>query len=180
METGEKGLNAFTRLCLIVARSRNGVIGKDGDLPWRLSDDLKHFKETTRGCPIIMGRKTWESLPVQPLPGRDNLVLSRDGQYAAPGGRVFTAIQPAIETARALATVSEKPEIFVVGGSAIYAAALPLANRLYITEVDTIVAGDATFPDFDEDAFQETARQDYTANAENEFAFSIRTLDRRV
>jgi len=170
----------MTRLSLIVARSRNGVIGKDGDLPWRLSDDLKHFKTTTRGCPVIMGRKTWESLPKRPLPGRDNLVLSRDGQYSAPGGRVFTSIQPAIETAKALASAAGKSEIFAVGGSAIYAAALPFADRLYITEVDTVVEGDATFPDFDMNAFQETARQDFAANSENEFRFSIHILDRRV
>ena len=81
-------MNASVKLCLIVARARNGVIGKDNDLPWHLSDDLKHFKATTKGCPVIMGRKTWESLPRRPLPGRDNIVLSRDGQSAAPGARV--------------------------------------------------------------------------------------------
>ena len=167
------------KLCLIVARAQNGVIGKDNDLPWRLSDDLIHFKRTTKGCPILMGRKTWESLPRRPLPGRDNIVMSRDGQYAAHGARVFTSIEPAIETARALAAAVGKSEVFVTGGSAIYAAALPLADRLYITEVATTLDGDARFPDFDEAEFIETERQEVEANDKNEFAFTIRTLDRR-
>ncbi|MEL7040681.1 MAG: dihydrofolate reductase [Pseudomonadota bacterium] len=166
------------QLCLIVARARNGVIGKDGDLPWRLSDDLKHFKSTTRGCPLIMGRKTWESLPKRPLPGRDCLVLSRDGSYAAPGARVFTQIQPAIETAKALARAAGKESVFVSGGSTIYATALPYADRLYITEVDIDVSGDAWFPDFDEAAFSETQRREVAASEKNQFDFVIRTLDR--
>lgn len=168
------------KLCLIVARARNGVIGKDNDLPWRLSDDLIHFKRTTKGCPVIMGRKTWESLPRRPLPGRDNIVMSRDGQYAAPGARVFTSIEPAIETARALALAAGKSELFVTGGSAIYSAALPLADRLYITEVDTRIEGDARFPEFDEKQFQEISRQEVSADEKNQFDFIIRTLDRRA
>lgn len=171
-------MSTSVKLCLIVARARNGVIGKDNDLPWRLSDDLKHFKTTTKGCPVIMGRKTWESLPRQPLPGRDNIVLSRDGQYAAPQARVFTALPAAIETARALAVVAEQSEVFVTGGSIIYAAALPLADRLYITEVDTALDGDATFPDFDERQFKETSRRCVAASEKNEFGFTIRILDR--
>lgn len=173
-------MNASIKLCLIVARARNGVIGKDNDLPWRLSDDLKHFKATTKGCPVIMGRKTWESLPRRPLPGRDNIVLSRDGQYAAPGARVFTSIDASIEAGRGLAAVASKNEIFVTGGSAIYAAALPYADRLYITEVDTEIDGDATFPDFDEALFSETERRQVSADPKNQFDFTMRTLDRRT
>lgn len=173
-------MNASIKLCLIVARARNGVIGKDNDLPWRLSDDLKHFKATTKGCPVIMGRKTWESLPKRPLPGRDNIVLSRDGQYAAPGARVFTSIDAAIEVGGGLAAIAGKSEIFVTGGSAIYAAALPYADRLYITEVDTEIDGDATFPDFDEALFFETERRQVSADPKNQFDFTMRTLDRRT
>ncbi|MEL6857165.1 MAG: dihydrofolate reductase [Pseudomonadota bacterium] len=173
-------MNASVKLCLIVARARNGVIGRDNDLPWRLSDDLKHFKATTKGCPVIMGRKTWESLPRRPLPGRDNIVLSRDGQYAAPGARVFTSIDTAIETGKALAAVKGKSEIFITGGSAIYAAALPFADRLYITEVDAEIDGDATFPDFDEADFVETQKECVAANEKNEFDFTIRRLDRHA
>lgn len=168
------------KLCLIVARAQNGVIGKDNDLPWRLSDDLIHFKRTTKGCPVIMGRKTWESLPRRPLPGRDNIVMSRDGQYAALGARVFTSIEPAIETARALAAAAGKSEIFVTGGSAVYAETLPLADRLYITEVTTTLDGDARFPAFDETEFTEVERRDVAANEKNEFDFTIRTLERRA
>ena len=168
------------KLCLIVARARNGVIGKDNDLPWRLSDDLKHFKATTKGCPVIMGRKTWESLPKRPLPGRDNVVVSRDGQYSAPNARVFTSIDTAIEAAKGLARVAGKTEVFITGGSAIYAAALPFADRLYITEVDAEIDGDATFPSFDETDFIETETKSVAANDKNEFDFTIRRLDRQA
>ncbi|MEM7639161.1 MAG: dihydrofolate reductase [Pseudomonadota bacterium] len=171
-------MSTDVKLCLIAARAKNGVIGKDNDLPWRLSDDLKHFKSVTKGCPVIMGRKTWESLPRRPLPGRDNIVLSRDGQYAAPEARVFTATQAAIETARALARATGKSEVFITGGSAIYAATLPVADRLYITEVDTTIEGDATFPDFDESEFRETESRHVPAGEKNQFAFTIRVLDR--
>jgi len=166
------------KLCLIVARARNGAIGKNGELPWRLSDDLIHFKNTTKGCPVIMGRKTWQSLPKQPLPGRDNIVLSRDGHYAAPGARVFTNVDSAIAAGRSLATVAGKPELFVVGGEAIYAAALPYADRLYVTDVDAEIEGDAFFPEFDCDAFKEVASRGVGADEKNQFSYTIRTLDR--
>lgn len=166
-------------LCLIVARARNGAIGKDGDLPWRLSDDLKHFKATTKGCPILMGRKTWESLPRRPLPGRDNIVLSRDGNYLAPGARVYTSLSVAIEAARSLAAAAGQTEVFVTGGEAIYAAALPHADRLYVTEVDTEIDGEAFFPAFDEALYQETHRETFAADEKNDHAFVVRCLDRK-
>ena len=166
------------KLCLIVARARNGAIGRDGDLPWRLSDDLKHFKRTTKGCQIIMGRKTWESLPKRPLPGRDNIVLSRDGHYAAADARVYTDVAAAIAAARSLAKASGRDEVFVTGGEAIYAAALPHADRLYITEVETEIDGDAFFPNFDESAFTEASRDSISADEKNDHPFIIRKLDR--
>lgn len=166
------------KLCLIVARARNGAIGKDGDLPWRLSDDLTHFKHTTKGCPVIMGRKTWESLPKRPLPGRDNIVLSRDGNYAAPGARVYTSIEAAIATGKSLAATAGVAECFVVGGEAIYAHALPHADRLYLTDVEIEIDGDAFFPEFDETAFNEVDNRSVSANEKNEHSFLIRTLDR--
>ena len=166
------------KLCLIVARARNGAIGKDGDLPWRLSDDLIHFKRTTKGCPVIMGRKTWESLPRQPLPGRDNLVLSRDGNYAAPGARVYTSISAAIAAGKSLASAAGVSECFVVGGEAIYTHALPHADRLYVTEVDTEIDGDAFFPSIDEAAFEEVESRAIAADEKNEHSYLIRTLDR--
>lgn len=166
------------KLCLIVARARNGAIGKDGDLPWRLSDDLQHFKATTKGSPILMGRKTWESLPRRPLPGRDNVVLSRDGAYRAQGARVFTSLPAAIAAGRSLGAATGCEECFIVGGEAVYAAALPFADRLYITEVDTEIDGDAFFPAIDETAFREISRSTHPADENNQHDFVIRTLDR--
>lgn len=166
------------KLCMIVARARNGAIGKDGDLPWRLSDDLKHFKATTKGCPVLMGRKTWESLPRRPLPGRDNIVLSRDGAYRAEGARVFTTLPAAVAVGKSLSAAANRTECFILGGEAIYRAALPFADRLYLTEVDAEIDGDAFFPSFDEAQFQETHRSDHTADENNDFDFTFRTLDR--
>ncbi len=171
-------MTTSVKLCLIVARAKNGAIGKDGDLPWRLSDDLLHFKRTTKGCPVIMGRKTWESLPYKPLPGRDNLVLSRDGNYALPQARVFTSMEAAIATGKSLAVAAGRSECFIVGGETIYGAALPFADRLYITEVDTEIEGDAFFPDFDETAYQEVERRAIAADEKNQYDYVIRTLDR--
>lgn len=166
------------KLSLIVARARNGAIGKDGDLPWRLSDDLKHFKATTKGCPVLMGRKTWESLPRRPLPGRDNIVLSRDGAYRADGARVFTSLPAAIAAGQSLSAAAGQQECFIVGGEAIYAAALPFADRLYITEVDIEIEGDAFFPEIDDTAFRDVAQSAHAADERNQHAFVIRTLDR--
>ncbi|MEO0607243.1 MAG: dihydrofolate reductase [Pseudomonadota bacterium] len=171
-------MNPAIKLCLIVARSRNGVIGRDGDLPWRLSDDLAHFKRTTKGCPIIMGRKTWQSLPRRPLPGRDNIVLSRDGTYRADGARVYTEVKTAIAAGKALTQAAQKSECFIVGGEAIYAATLPYADRLYLTDVEIDLEGDALFPAFDEAMFQETSRVPFAQDAKNEHAFRVRVLDR--
>lgn len=168
------------KLCLIVARGTNGVIGRDGDLPWRLSADLKRFKATTLGKPIIMGRKTWESFPKRPLPGRANIVLSRDGTYAAPGGRVYSSLPPALAAAKAIAAADGVEEIFVVGGGAIYEAALPLADRLYLTEVNAAPEGEIAFPKLDMAQWKEAAREDYPADEKNNHAFTVLQLDRRM
>ena len=138
------------KLSLIVARARNGVIGRDGGLPWRLSDDLALFKQATAGKPIIMGRATWESLPRKPLPGRQNIVLTRDWAYAALGARVYSSLTASIAAARAIAAKDGQDEVFIIGGESVYAKALPMADLLYITEVDAEIEGDARFPDFDE------------------------------
>jgi dihydrofolate reductase len=124
------------RLSLIVAQGRNRVIGSAGQLPWRLKDDLAHFKRTTMGAPVIMGRKTWESLPKRPLPGRPNIVISRDWNYDAAEARVYSSLSPAINAAKAMALRAGQSEVFVIGGAAIYELALPLADRIYLTEVD--------------------------------------------
>ena len=166
-------------LCLIVARSRNGIIGSQGDLPWRLSEDLKFFKRTTLGKPIIMGRKTWESLPRKPLPGRDNIVVSKDWTYEVDGARLYSNVSVAIAAARSIAARQGQNEIFIIGGSSLYESALPKAERLYLTEVETVIEGDARFPDFDEAEWIETAREDLPADERNDYAVIRRTLDRK-
>jgi len=127
---------------LIVAASRNGVIGMGGALPWRISADMKRFKRLTMGHPCIMGRKTWDSLPNKPLPGRTNIVVTRNKAFAAEGAKAADSFEAALEIAR-----QEDPaEIMVIGGEAIYAEALPYANRIYFTEVGRHFEGDAFFP----------------------------------
>lgn len=172
-------MKSSVKLSLIVARSRNGIIGKDGDLPWRLADDLAFFKSATIGSAIIMGRRTWESLPKRPLPGRDNIVLSRDWTYQAEGARVFTAIAPALEAGKALARAREAREAFVIGGAALYASTISVADLLYITEVDTEIEGDAHFPKFDESQFSEITAKSFEANDRNDYPFTLRVLKRK-
>ena len=141
-------------LGIIAAVAENGVIGVDGDLPWRLPEDLKHFKRTTSGHPIIMGRKTYESIG-RPLPRRHNIVLTRNPDYEAPGCTVVQSLEAALEVAWA-----EDDEVWVIGGAGLYAAALPRATRLELTEVHRSVPGDTFFPEFDRTQFVERARRE--------------------
>lgn len=141
------------KVSLIVARGRNGVIGVDGDLPWRLPEDLKHFKRQTVGKPIIMGRKTFESLG-RPLPARHNIVLTRDTSFKAEGCTVVHTLADALDAAGLTG------EIMIIGGAEIYALALPIASRLYITEVDAAPQGDTVFPDFDKDEWHSVSREE--------------------
>ena len=166
------------RIALIVARARNGVIGKDNELPWHLSDDLKNFKQLTRAKPLIMGRKTWQSLPKRPLPGRPNLVLSRDTKFLAPGSHVFASLEPALAAARSLSSVGGHVEVMIIGGFGLYRDALPIVDRLYLTEVDAAPDGDTVFPDFDEADFKSSELGSWPAGEGNEHAFTIRVLDR--
>lgn len=142
-----------TRLAIIVAVSDNGVIGRDGDLPWRLPEDLKHFKRTTLGHAVVMGRATWESIGF-PLPKRRNIVLTRNREYVADGAEIAHSLDDALALAR-----QTDPEPFVIGGATLYAEALPVATRLEITEVHRDVKGDTFFPGFDRDAFTEVGRR---------------------
>lgn len=175
-----KGLNmnGDVKLSLIVARARNGVIGREGDLPWRLSADMALFKKSTSGKPIIMGRKTWESLPVKPLPKRTNIVLTRDWAYAAIGARVYSSFSAALAAARAIAAKDGEDEVFVIGGATLYERAIEIADRLYITEVDAEIEGDTYFPKFDENQFAEAGRSVHEADQKNEFGFTFRILER--
>jgi len=139
------------RIALIVARARNGVIGRDGGLPWKIPGELAHFKRTTMGHPIVMGRKTWESIG-RPLPGRRNVVVSRSIDYAAPGAEVAGSL------ADALVLCADSGEVFVIGGAELYAQALPWADRAIITEIDADFDGDAHFPPLDPAQWREIAR----------------------
>lgn len=131
-------------LNLIFARAANGVIGRDNALPWHLPEDLAHFKRTTLGCPVIMGRRTWDSLPprFRPLPGRQNIVLTRDPAWAAEGASRAGSL------AEALALLPADQEVWVIGGAEVYAQALPLANRAVVTEIEQDFEGDAYAPQF--------------------------------
>lgn len=166
------------KLSLIVAQARNRVIGADGALPWRLKDDMAFFKATTMGAPVIMGRKTWESFPKRPLPGRENIVLTRDWDYDAAAARVYSSFPAAVNAARAIAAREGKSEAFVIGGAEIYAAALPLADRIYLTEVDAEVAGDTLFPRLASGEWQVRDIASHPAGEGNDHAFTIRQLDR--
>ena len=165
-----------------VARARNGVIGRAGGLPWRLKSDLALFKATTMGKPLIMGRKTWESLPRRPLPGRMNLVVTRDGSYEelgkAKGALVCERFDEAVQIAREQAEDDGVDEVCVIGGADIFALAMPRASRIYITEVDAEVEGDVRFPPFDESRWTEVSREDHAAGEGDDHAFVFRVLER--
>lgn len=154
------------RLHLIYARAANGVIGKDNQLPWHLPEDLAHFKRTTLGCPVIMGRKTWDSLPpkFRPLPGRLNIVVSRDPAFAAEGASVAHSLDAAREQCPA------GSEVWVIGGAQIYAQALPLAHTVVVTEIARDFDGDAFAPTLGPE-WRETARQAQVSAAGLPFAF---------
>jgi len=158
---------APARLNLIYARARNGVIGRDNQLPWHLPEDLAHFKRTTLGCPVIMGRKTWDSLPARfrPLPGRLNIVVTRDTTWQPEGARVAHSL----EAARDLCPAGS--EVWVIGGAQVYAQALPLAIRVVVTEIDQDFDGDACAPVLLGADWRETARESHTSASGLPFAF---------
>ena len=157
-------------ISIIVAASENNVIGREGELPWRLSDDLKHFKAITMGKPIVMGRKTWESIG-RPLPGRQNIVITRQAGFVAAGCDVVSS------TAEAVTTAGDVAEIMVIGGSDIYALFLPQAQRVYLTRVHAEVEGDAFFPALGEE-WHLVSDEAHTADAGNEYDVSFRIYER--
>ncbi|KCZ92815.1 dihydrofolate reductase [Hyphomonas johnsonii] len=171
-------MHSEVKLSLIVARGRNNVIGVAGQLPWRLKSDMMFFKRVTMDHPIIMGRKTWESLPKHPLPGRENIVMTRDWTYDAPGARVYSSFPAAMNAAKAVAKRTGKREVFVIGGEAIYTLALPLADRVYLTDVDAAPEGDAYFPPLDAQEWHESTAEAFGVGDGNNHAFTIRQLDR--
>ncbi|MSQ64667.1 MAG: dihydrofolate reductase [Betaproteobacteria bacterium] len=154
----------MTRIYLIAALAKNGVIGANGKLPWHLPEDLKHFKKLTLGHPVIMGRRTWKSLG-KPLPGRENIVVSRKAGFEAPGASVAATL------AAAIALCTGEPVAFVIGGAEIYAAALPLADGLVLTEIHQEYEGDTRFPDWDRDAWRVAQKEAHTSTNGVRFDF---------
>ena len=136
------------RISMIVAVARNGVIGKDGDLPWKLSTDLKRFKSMTMGKPVIMGRKCYESIG-RPLPGRPNIVISRDPKTAFEGVTIESSLENAFQVASRMALELGTDEVCIIGGGEIYRLGMPLADELHVTHIDAVIDGDTFFPDID-------------------------------
>lgn len=166
------------KLALIWAMSRNRVIGRNNALPWHLSEDLRYFKRVTLGKPIIMGRKTWDSIG-RPLPGRTNIIITRDQSFQAAGVRVVHSLDDALHLAEHIGVIEGADEAVVIGGAEIYALALPKAERLYLTQVHAEVAGDAWFPECDLAQWQEIAREDFNAEGSNPYPYSFIVLERR-
>ena len=170
------------RLALIVAMARNRVIGRDGGLPWRLSSDLKYFKAVTMGKPVLMGRKTFDSILAllgKPLPGRANIIITRDMIFSAKNCLIMHGFRSAVRAAEEIARRDGASEIMVIGGEEIYAQALGAADRLYLTEIDAEFDGDAKFPDFDRAQWFETMRDDHPAGEDGALGHSFVTLDRK-
>ncbi len=161
-----------------IARDRNGVIGRDGALPWRLKTDLIRFKEITLFKPVIMGRKTWDSLPKKPLPGRLNIVLSRDGTFEPEQALVCESFNDALNIAREHAADDGAEEVCVIGGASLFAEAMPRAKRLYITEVLAEVDGDVILEPFDESGWREVSREQHPAGQDDQYPFIFRVLER--
>jgi dihydrofolate reductase len=161
-----------------VARARNGVIGRSGGLPWRLKSDMRRFRALTLGKPVIMGRKTWESLPKRPLPGRLNIVLSRQPEYEAESAVACSDFTEAVEIAREQAAEDGVEEVCVIGGADLFALALPKARRIYLTEVEGEPEGDVLMPSLDETGWTEVERETRPAGPDDEFATIFRVLRR--
>ena len=162
-------------ISFVVARADNGVIGRDNGLPWHLPADLRHFKRLTVGKPVVMGRRTFESIG-KPLPGRHNIVLTRDPDWRAEGVTVVANLAEAIAAA-GLDPKTRAEEVMIIGGAAVYADALPVATRVYLTEVHDAPAGDTVLPAFDRARWRETAREDHPAEDDRP-AYSFVTLER--
>jgi len=165
-------------IVLIAAVAENGVIGADNTIPWRLKSDMQRFKALTIGRPIVMGRKTYDSFPRRPLPGRTNIVVTRDRTYRAPGAVVTSSLDNARAIARGDALRRNVREIAIIGGAEIYAEFLATADRLEITEVHIRPEGDTHFPPIDPALWQEVAREDHAGGTSDSAAFSYVTYRR--
>jgi dihydrofolate reductase len=155
------------KISLVAAVARNGVIGRDGTVPWRLAEDMQRFRELTTGHPVVMGRRTWESLPdrFRPLPGRRNVVVTRTAEWRGEGAERAGSLEEAIDL------VEGAERVFVIGGAELYASALPLADELVLTEIDADVDGDTFFPAFERGDFEEIAREPQVTSDGTAFSF---------
>ena len=166
-------MSGSPRLTCIWAMSENGVIGRDGALPWRLSADLRRFRRLTTGHAVVMGRRTWESLG-RPLPQRRNIVISRNADLVAPGVEVAGSLE------RALALAADQEEVFVIGGAAMYRLALPICDRLLVTSVHAEVAGDVSIPDGALDGWTLVDETRHDADEKNDHAYSFRVYEKAL
>lgn len=165
------------KLSLIVAAAENGVIGKDNQMPWHLPEDLKYFKRITMGKPVVMGRKTFESIG-RPLPGRPNIVITRNTDYQAQGADVLHDLSSAEAHCEDLAVFEDFGEVMIIGGAELYRQALPEVDRIYLTRVHADVEGDTSFPVFDESHWQVISREFHSADSKNSYDYSFLILDR--
>ncbi len=168
----------MVKLSMIWAMSRNRVIGRDNDLPWTMPADMKHFMTTTRDHPVIMGRRTFESMDRKPLPRRTNIVVTRTPGYAAPGILVAGDLHTAIGMARRQCEADGVNEAFITGGAGLYAEGLAVADRLYVTVIDADLAGDTFFPEVDWSAWRLLRREDHPADERHAYPFFISTYER--
>ena len=154
-------------LTIVAAVARGGVIGRAGEIPWRIPQDMARFRALTTGHPVVMGRRTWDSLPepFRPLPGRRNVVVTHNPSWHAKGAERSGSLEEALHL------LQDSPEVFVIGGAELYAAALPLADELRLTEIDLEVEGDTFFPDWDRSGFEQTEREAHTSEHGTPFAF---------
>ncbi|BCN93863.1 dihydrofolate reductase [Thiomicrorhabdus immobilis] len=160
------------KVAMIAAMAKNRVIGLDNDMPWHLPDDLKFFKATTTGKPVIMGRKTFESIGSKPLPNRPNYVISRQPDFEAPGATVFASIDAA------LSELAEHEEVIIMGGGQLYSMMLPKADKLYLTLIDAEIDGDTLFPDWTKMAWNELSREHHPKDERHAFEFDFVTLEK--
>ena len=165
------------KLALVWAMAQNRVIGRNNNLPWYLPEDLKYFKRITLGKPVIMGRRTFDSIG-KPLPGRTNIVVTRNTAFQPEGVKTVNSLEAARDLCESIADIDGVNEAMVIGGSEIYHLALPLADKLYLTEVHADVEGDALFPVFDRSAWRETFREDFAASGQNPYPYSFVVLEK--
>lgn len=161
------------KLTTIAAVADNGVIGKDNDLIWHLPDDLKHFKQLTKGHTIVMGRKTWESIGAKPLPKRRHIIITRNAEYTAIGAEVVTSVEAA------LALIENDEQPFIVGGAEIYKLAMPFVKRLELTYVHNVFEGDTYFPEFDKNEWEVTSEVRHEADEKHQWPFTFVQLNRK-